>query len=190
MGDELDPQAVAEALQRQPSTVADAHRDPADGGLPRAPGLYAWWVAPGAIAGVEGPAHPTEDLELLYVGIAPKGPASTATLRSRIRGQHLGGNIGSSTFRQSLAALLFERHGWTTRSSGSHTQLSAEHNRALSEWQRDHLRLAWVERDRPWTVENQVIELMQSPLNLAGNTSHALSARLRAQRAKLRAAQS
>src|SRR5688572_13408546 len=119
MGGELDPEAVAEALQRQPMTVADAHRDPADGGLPRASGLYGWWVTAGAIAGVEGPAHPTEELELLYVGIAPKCPASTATIRSRIRGQHLG----STTFQQSLTALLFERHGWTT------------HDRALSDWQ-------------------------------------------------------
>jgi hypothetical protein len=47
----------------------------------------------------------------LYVGVAPKRPSSRATLRSRIRGQYLAGNIGSSTFRQSLAALLGEQQG-------------------------------------------------------------------------------
>lgn len=104
---DLGPDQVAEELRRRIHTIADAHRAPNDGGLPAKHGIYAWWMAPGAIAGVTGPAHPSEDLELLYVGIAPKDARSKATLRSRIRGQHLGGNIGSSTFRQSLAALLW-----------------------------------------------------------------------------------
>jgi hypothetical protein len=144
-------------------------------------------MSPEAIPGVQGPAHPAEPLQLLYVGIAPKDDQSKATLRSRIRGQHLGGNIGSSTFRQSLAALLFEDQGWNTRWSGSRTQLVAEHNRALSEWQREHLRLAWVERPEPWLVEGGVIALMQPPLNLAANASHQLYSRLKVLRAKLRA---
>jgi hypothetical protein len=167
-------------------SIADAHRERNGDALPEAPGLYAWWMSPGAISGVNGPPHPTEEFELLYVGIAPKDAQSKATLRSRIRTQHLGGNIGSSTFRQSLAALLFEDRGWSTRWSGSRPQLVPEHNRALSDWQREHLRLAWVERPSPWTVEGQVIALMQPPLNLAGNTSHPLYRRLKALRAKLR----
>jgi hypothetical protein len=73
------------------------------------------------------------------------GARPTATLRSRIRSQHLRGNIGSSTFRQSLAALLWRQQGWNTRWSGSRTQLTREHNLALSEWQRNQLRVAWVE---------------------------------------------
>jgi len=92
-------------------------------------------MAPGAIHGVNGPSHPSEPFELLYVGIAPKDGRSRATLRSRIHGQHLGGNIGSRTFRHSLAALLFEAMGWTTRWSGSRAQLSREDNGALSDWQ-------------------------------------------------------
>jgi hypothetical protein len=184
---ELELNEVVERLRRNLCTIADAHRTPNDGGLPKTHGVYAWWMSPEAIPGLQGPAHPAEQLELLYVGIAPKDAQSKATLRSRIRGQHLGGNIGSSTFRQSLAALLFEDQGWITRWSGSRTQLVPEHNRALSEWQREHLRLAWVERARPWLIEGRVIALMQPPLNLAANTSHPLYGRLKALRAKLRA---
>jgi hypothetical protein len=183
---DLEPDQVVEELRRRIHTIADAHRTPNAGGLPATHGVYAWWMAPGAIAGVAGPAHPSEKLELLYVGIAPKDARSKATLRSRIRGQHLGGNIGSSTFRQSLAALLFQDHGWLTSSSGSRTQLIPEHNRALSDWQREHLRLAWVERPSPWTVEARVIALMQPPLNLAHNASHGMYGRLTELRAKLR----
>ena len=182
---EVDADEVVERL-RHVRTIAEAHRDAKSGGLPKHPGVYAWWVSPGALRDVRGPAHPTELLELLYVGIAPKDASSTATLRSRIRGQHLGGNIGSSTFRQSLAALLFEDQGCATRRSGSRAQLVPEDNRALREWQLEHLRLAWVERPRPWTVEARVIALMTPPLNLANNASSPLYQRLKGLRAKLR----
>ncbi len=187
MGMPLEPgvQEVIEGL-RGLRTVAHAHRGPEDGGLPERSGLYAWWMSPGAVPDVKGPEHPAAPFELLYVGIAAKNAESRATLRSRIRGQHLAGNIGSSTFRQSLAALLFQEQRWTTRWSGSRTQLSPEDNRALSVWQREHLRLAWVERPRPWVVEARVIDLMRPPLNLAGNASHPLYGQLKHLRVKLR----
>src|SRR4051794_29915263 len=179
MTGELSVDSGVGRLRGDLRTVADAHRLPNAGGLPESPGLYAWWMVPGVIHGVTGPSHPAQPFELLYVGIAPKDGQSRATLRSRIRGQHLGGNIGSSTFRQSLAALLFEAMGWTTRWSGTRAQLSPEDNGALSDWQREHLRLAWVERPRPWTIEAQVIALMQPSLNLADNASRPLYHRLR-----------
>src|SRR4051794_5059599 len=119
---ELGPDEVAAVLRLTLHTVSDAQRTAAHGGLPGSRGLYAWWVSPGAVPNVGGPAHPREPFELLYVGVAPKGAQSTATLRSRIHGQHLRGNIGSSTFRQSLAALLLEEQGWRVRWSGSRSQ--------------------------------------------------------------------
>ena len=185
-GVELEPDQVVEVLRGPLRTIAEAHRPPANAGLPEKHGVYAWWMTPGAISAVQGPSHPSEPYELLYVGISPKRASSKATVRSRIRGQHLGGNIGSSTFRQSLAALLFEQEGWRTRWSGSRTQLVPEHNYALSHWQREHLRVTWVERHQPPKVKGRVITLMQPPLNLAENKSHPLYHRLKAQRRKLR----
>jgi GIY-YIG catalytic domain-containing protein len=180
------PDEVAAALRQSLWTIPNAVREPSAGGLPDQHGVYAWWVSPESIPGVNGPAHPDEPFELLYVGIAPKDADSKATLRSRVRGQHLGGNIGSSTFRQSLAALLLDAEGWTTHRSGSRCQLRPEHNRALSKWQREHLRITWVPRPNPWEVEVSVIATMKPPLNLAGNASHPLHARLKELRAKLR----
>ena len=107
-------------------------------------------------------------------------------MRSRICGQHLAGNIGSSTFRQSLTALLECEHGWRTRWSGSRAQLIPEHNRALSDWQQAQLRLTWVKRLRPWEVERRVIALMRPPLNLAENQNHPLHRRVKDLRKKLR----
>ena len=186
-GNAHDAAELADVLCRFPCTVADAQRPADAGGAPARSGMYAWWMSPRAIPGVSGPPHPAERLELLYVGIAPSTAQSRASLRSRVLRQHIGGNIGSSTFRQSLAALLLEQQGWTTRWSGSRQQLTQSHNRALRDWQIRHLRLSWAEQPRPWEVEEHVITLMQPPLNLAGNASHPLHQRLTALRAQLRA---
>jgi hypothetical protein len=35
----------------------------------------------GAVPGIEGPAHPSEDLQLLYVGLARSGPSSKTWAR-------------------------------------------------------------------------------------------------------------
>jgi len=49
-----------------------------------------------------------DELSLLYVGISPVREASRRTIRSRVIGNHLNGNVGSSTFRFILAALLID----------------------------------------------------------------------------------
>src|SRR3954454_1427579 len=138
-----EPDEVSERLRGELKSVAAVRRSEAHGGLPRMHGMHAWWMVPGAISGVSGPGHPTEAFQLLYVGIAPSRDDSKATLRSRILGQHVGGNIGSSTFRQSLAALLFDAQGWRTTGSGSSAKLVPHDNRALSDWQQQNLRLTW-----------------------------------------------
>jgi hypothetical protein len=62
--------------------------------LPKAGGLYAWWMLRNALADVPGNKHPSDaDLDLIYVGIAPNGPASASTLRSRVVGNHMRGNM-------------------------------------------------------------------------------------------------
>jgi hypothetical protein len=117
----------------------------APNGAPVAPGFYAWWTIPSAIPDVPSLAHPVEPVELLYVGIAPKAPGSSARLRSRLCRQHIGGNVASSTFRFGLASLLWEREEWTPRLSPSGKyRLLREDNQALSAWQRHHLRIRWA----------------------------------------------
>ena len=139
---------------------------------PRSAGFYAWWCAPGARPGVAGERHPAEPFELLYVGIAPARATSRATIHSRIR-QHATGNVGASTFRFTLASLLWRSQRWTPQLSGSGTvRLEPAENAVLSGWMVAHLRVSWTEFGEPWTVENLVVPPMGPPLNRQHNLMH------------------
>ncbi|RBY88124.1 GIY-YIG nuclease family protein [Blastococcus sp. TBT05-19] len=155
----------------------------AAGEVPAEPGLYAWWAPAGAVPGIPGPAHPTVALELLYVGIAPSRTTSRASLRSRVLGNHAGGNTGSSTLRRSLAALLTDSQGYRTRWT-SRTVLEPADEQRLSAWMREHLSLTWAVHPAPWDVEAAVIERLTPPLNQADNRAHPLYAVVREARAR------
>jgi hypothetical protein len=71
----------------------------------------------------------------------------------------MSGNIGGSTFRLSLASLLWQSEAWQPIWRGDRAQLSLEDNRALSQWQREHLRVAWVACPRPWGHEGAAISV-------------------------------
>jgi len=64
--------------------------------------------------------------------------------------------------------------------------LSSTQNRALSTWQREHLRLSWAEHARPWEIEGDVVAALSPPLNLAGNSSHPFHQKLSDARATFR----
>ena len=80
----MDP--VVDALHSLPVPVPEAMT-----AVPPVPGIYAWWGRFGALPGISGPRHPTAPVQLLYVGIAPSGATSAATLRSRLVGDHIRG---------------------------------------------------------------------------------------------------
>jgi hypothetical protein len=102
-----DARAVAQALQA-PAVAVPVVLERRDA-LPAAPGFYGWWSRRGAIEGLPHIPHPADDdLSLLYVGISPVRESSRQTVRSRVIGNHLNGNVGSSTFRFVLAALLVD----------------------------------------------------------------------------------
>ncbi len=139
-------------------------------GLPREPGLYAWWTVPGSIPDVPRSPHPTvPDLDLFYVGISPSNAKSSQNLRKRVAGNHIKGNTGGSTFRLTLASLLFEAKGWQPVIT-DRPLLTPEDNKALTAWQHEHLRLTWATHPEPWVIEHDVIARLQPPLNLAGST--------------------
>src|SRR4051812_13283537 len=78
-------------------------------------GFYCWWVLETRLRDAE-PAIPLRRPDgadspwsLLYVGIAPKGQTSKRTVATRLQKDHRNGNVGGSTFRQSMASLLL-RH--------------------------------------------------------------------------------
>lgn len=173
---------VAE-LTAAPKSLAKAQRS-----LPAEPGLYSWWTRRGSIPSVPQCPHESEpDLDLFYVGISPSRATSTRTLRARIIQNHLGGNTGSSTFRLTLASLLFEEKGWVPLMQSS-AVLLADDNRALTIWQHENLRLNWAVQPKPWTIEHEVIKRLNPPLNLAGNKSHPFATTLSAARKRFKEA--
>jgi hypothetical protein len=155
--------------------------------LPAAAGFYAWWSHRGAIADVPHVPHPlAAELSLLYVGISPARETSRQTIRARVTGNHLTGNVGSSTFRFVLAALLGEALDLHPYLRGTKAALSAYENARLSAWQREHLLLTWCARERPWEIESEVIAQLTPPLNSADNAAHAFYPAVRAARAEFR----
>lgn len=173
-----------EGLLADPVDVATARAT-----LPDRSGVYAWWTDKGAIPGVPSEPHPREgDLQLFYVGIAPRDARSSATLKTRIVSNHLGGNTGSSTFRFALAALLIDTLRLTPHHTTTKYVLPTAQNQALSTWQREHLKLSWVEHDAPWSIEGEIIAALRPPLNLAGNAAHPFHSTLSQARDRFRTA--
>lgn len=156
--------------------------------LPESPGFYAWWVRPGALPNLPEHPHPRGGWDLLYIGIAPVRATSGQAIRSRVVGNHIRGNTGASTFRLSLAALLFEDREWQPLRKKKKVVLSSADNSALRTWQEENLALTWAECPEPWTIEDSVISEMGPPMNLAGNSSHAFHATMTDARKRFRAA--
>lgn len=178
----MDTEETVKSLLARPVRVSVARRT-----LPEKAGVYAWWTERGSIPQVPESPHPDNpDLHLFYVGRAPRDSASSATLKSRIVNNHLRGNTGASTFRFTLAALLMQSLGFTPEQTKTKSVLPGSQNKALSNWQEEHLRLTWVEHDEPWLIEDEVIARLQPPLNLAGNASHPFHSALSEARAKFR----
>ena len=165
---------IVKALLGPPKSVDQVRLSPERGGLPQKDGLYAWWATSGSIEGLPANPHPDPQsgLVLFYVGVAPNGPKSSSTIRSRVVNNHLSGNTGSSTFRFTLAALLLDELGLHPGKTATKIVLPTEENRLLTGWQRKHLSLTWCVTPQPWIREDEVIASMEPPLNLAGNANH------------------
>lgn len=161
-------------------TTAVASRTPANGGAPTVRGIYAWWTTSEEalpdtpVAEIAGRAE-----RLLYVGIVPRKPSAGKLpspgrhLRQRLLREHLGAQLGGSTFRMALVALLWEQQGWTPLpGSKGLPALTPDEKRALRAWQDAHLRVSWCEHEQPWTVETAVIKKLGAPFNLASNSEH------------------
>jgi hypothetical protein len=159
---------LIEKLTGAPVPVATARLSAAEGGAPAMPGFYAWWLKdrralPDVFGGDNG---------LLYVGIAPRDADSSETIRSRVVRKHLGNAIGSSTFRFTLAALLWEGKHWNPETRGTKVALPPQECIALTAWMAEHLDVSWVEAQGPWDYECRLIEALQPPLNGQHNGKH------------------
>ena len=171
----MTDRAIVDALVDRltnPANSEPAAGFPADRSGAEHPGLYSWWADDetlSMLSALFGARLPS----LIYAGQA--GATSTrvrkipkSTIHSRIRDNHLHGNVGASTFRKTLTAVLFEP--LTLQLSGPDRLIKAS-NDAVSAWMRAHLRIVVAphdDREDLAEVEQAVLKRMDPPLNLEG----------------------
>jgi hypothetical protein len=157
--------------------------------VPPSPGFYAWWCRREHLADAS-PAFPyeprppvPEDWSLLYVGISPSSATSTRHLAARLMRNHATGNIGSSTFRLSIASFLHLGLDLKPRTGGDRARLESE--KPLTQWVERSCAVTFAVVEQPWLYEAAVIEQLKPPLNL-DRSSHPFKATVQLQRAALR----
>jgi hypothetical protein len=139
------------------------------------PGLYTWWVDEAGAADLTAGLGSPVRVGLIYAGQAgatrwPSGTTSAATLWSRISRNHLGGNVRSSTFRRTLAAVLSDV-----------LDLDDRDDPKLQEWIRGHLRVIAVpvdDADGLKSLEAAMLAALNPPLNLDDRPATPLRSRL------------
>jgi hypothetical protein len=125
--------------------------------------------------------------DILYVGIAPSGPGSKSTIRSRVIRNHLRGNIAASTLRLTLASLLHAELQLAPRKATKKVVLRQVENAKLSAWQQSNLLITWHAVANPWELEAGVIAELRPTLNLDDNAEDSFFAELKKLRQVFRA---
>lgn len=171
--------------------LAGSVRAPSQARPPSAAGFYAWWCRADRLGDAD-PAIPLEERppvagpwSLLYVGISPNSASSSRNIASRFAKDHVGGNIGGSTFRQSLAALLLDNLKLEVKRGSDRSRLLSEV--PLSRWIAASCGVTFARAERPWELESAVIGQLNPPLNLDRGT-HPFRAEVSARRSALRRA--
>jgi hypothetical protein len=183
---ERDAWSAVVALNEAPVLVP-AREWPGDvEGLDR-PGLYGWWVDEAGAAdlarviGIGG----RDELAAgrLVIGQAgatkwPSGRTVNDTLGQRIGETHLGGKVRMSTFRWTLAAILFDQLGLQGQAA---MLLTPPSEQALSGWMREHLSIAvhpHDDRDSLEGLRRELLAMLDPPLNLRHVPATALRTRV------------
>lgn len=152
-------------------------------------GLYAWWADDEGLAQISE-SFGVELQSLIYAGQTGatskrSGTERLSTLKDRIGGNHLGGNIRSSTFRKTLTAALREPLSLELEGPNKLTRAS---NEALTAWMHAHLEVATIgvaDRTALAGIEEAVLKLLDPPLNLMGMPRTAVRAELSRRRSTL-----
>jgi hypothetical protein len=141
--------------------------------VPSKQGIYAWYFReiPGQVP--DKGCLTRDGLTLLYVGISPKGPSSSQNLRKRIR-YHYRGNAYGSTLRFTLGVLLESASGYPLRCVGTGNRMTFTHQgeQWLDEWMERNAWVCWMEHQRPWEIEAELIGQLRLPLNIRDNGLH------------------
>lgn len=108
-----------------------------------------------------------KEYEVIYVGISNKA------LYKRDYKNHFNGNAGKSTLRKSIGSLMglkkTYRSNGEQRKSSPKTKFIKEDEEILSEWMNDNLLLLYKANPAPDTLETEMIEILNPPLNILKN---------------------
>jgi hypothetical protein len=143
--------------------------------VPAQAGVYGWWFRELPPLVVADACRQLQGRRLLYAGISPTRPPQSGRPPSRqnLRGRinyHYTGNAEGSTLRKTLGCLLADELGIQLRRVGSGNRMTfAEGEQVLSAWMAENASVSWVVRDRPWDLEDELIVVLDLPLNLQGN---------------------
>jgi hypothetical protein len=157
---ELDESPTLVPVRDWPAGLTCLHR----------PGLYAWWVDETGAADLSRGLGLTVAPGRIYAGQAgatkwPSGKAGDNTLGKRVGQMHLGGKVRMSTFRWTLASLLFKQLDVEVQAAMVITPSSEQ---ALTEWMREHLSIAvhpHDDRDTLGGLEHAILERLEPSLN-------------------------
>jgi hypothetical protein len=84
------------------------------------------------------------------------------------------GNAEGSTLRLSLGCLLAEELGIELRRVGSGNRMTfSTGEECLSQWLDRNARVVWKICEAPWTIEKELIGMLDLPLNLDQNATNA-----------------
>ncbi len=181
MGDVPDILAMRDWL-RDPANAEACATFPVDADRVASPGVYAWHGDHEAERLVGGElrcaVHP------LYVDQAGSssrgsGRASGATLKSAIARTHLRGSTQASSFRRSLAAVLWNELGLRCEQP---KRLEPESNARLTAWMLEHLSVATLpvdDRAQLREVADYLISFLDPPLNFGRLANSGARQRLR-----------
>ena len=104
-----------------------------------------------------------DNKDIIYTGI------SNRSLRSRDFRQHFNGTAGNSTLRKSIGSMF----GWKKiprdKVDNGKTKFNAEDENRLSEWMAQNLELYYFPNTTPKENEEELIKLLNPPLNLSKN---------------------
>ena len=177
-----DSQGLSDSLLRPEALWTRAEFFCRHSKVPKSSGVYAWYFR-----GLDNivPCSPCVrhgEFSLLYVGISPSAPpkngASSQSVRSRLR-QHFRGNAEASTLRLTLGCLLADQLGLELRRVGSGRGFTfSTGEQRLSQWLEENARVVWRCCDEPWIFEEELISVLDLPLNLDQNRRHAFHSEL------------
>lgn len=179
---EQDARAAMDALAREPALVT-ACDWPEGVDCQSSAGLYAWWVDEAGAASLAAGLGMGFTPGRIYVGQAgatfwPSGKPGRRDLGGRIGKMHLQGRVRGSTFRLTLASILFHELDVQVQAPNVITPSSEE---ALTTWMHDHLSVAVCpidDRDALEALEREVLQRLDPPLNLMHMPPTPLRARL------------